>query len=218
MSQEKHLSKREKNKIEKRKALIDASLDLFLEFGVEVVTIDVIVKKAAISKGSFYNYFDSKPSLISAIFEPYYDTVKTSFAKTKEEFKHVKNDEDLFELYKGLAMALALTFLANPKVTLLFIQNNKGPATPSKKVFMDLYELVISECYEITVIARKYELFGNDIDPAVSTLTVVGAVETLLSRFFGNHFQPEKGLEIIDDLIELILNGLKPTFIKANDS
>ncbi|HKK61743.1 MAG TPA: TetR/AcrR family transcriptional regulator [Bacteroidales bacterium] len=78
----------------KRKShIMDIALDLFASEGYGHVSIAMLAKKAGISKGLMYNYFDSKEALLKALinkgieeimafFDPNHDGVLT-----KDEFK-----------------------------------------------------------------------------------------------------------------------------------
>lgn len=46
-----------------KKRIMDTASTLFVEKGYNKTSINDIVKKAGMSKGGFYNYFDSKESL-----------------------------------------------------------------------------------------------------------------------------------------------------------
>jgi AcrR family transcriptional regulator len=51
-----------------REKILSAALDLFANKGYDATSIDSIAKKAGISKGLIYNYFESKKSILLAIF------------------------------------------------------------------------------------------------------------------------------------------------------
>jgi len=53
-----------KKKIETRNKIFEVSGRLFKEKGIENTTVDEIVKEAGIGKGTFFNYFPSKTSLL----------------------------------------------------------------------------------------------------------------------------------------------------------
>ncbi len=53
-------AKREKKKLLKENALLDAAFDLFTKLGVDNTTIDKIVQHAGVAKGTFYLYFRDK--------------------------------------------------------------------------------------------------------------------------------------------------------------
>jgi len=52
--------------VEKLAALVDASWDLFLERGVEAVTLESIAAKAGVSKATLYKHFADKTALFQA--------------------------------------------------------------------------------------------------------------------------------------------------------
>lgn len=58
------MSLREKNKIKCRAKILKTSRRLFREKGYEKTTIDEIAHVAEISRGTFYNYFPDKESLL----------------------------------------------------------------------------------------------------------------------------------------------------------
>src|ERR1700691_1391867 len=51
-----------------REKILSAALELFGNKGYDATSIDSIAKKAGISKGLIYNYFESKKSILLAIF------------------------------------------------------------------------------------------------------------------------------------------------------
>jgi AcrR family transcriptional regulator len=53
----------QKRTLKKRKAILDASLDLFNQYGYKNVTISQISKQAHVSLDTIYNYFESKDNL-----------------------------------------------------------------------------------------------------------------------------------------------------------
>jgi AcrR family transcriptional regulator len=54
---------------QKKKAILTAATDLFIERGYDGVSVDAIIKKVGGSKSNIYNYFGSKEGLFCAIVE-----------------------------------------------------------------------------------------------------------------------------------------------------
>lgn len=54
------LGRREQKKLETRRAIRDAALDLALDNGLESLTVEAIAHKAGVSARTFFNYFASK--------------------------------------------------------------------------------------------------------------------------------------------------------------
>ncbi|MFK7975551.1 MAG: TetR/AcrR family transcriptional regulator [Halioglobus sp.] len=59
----------QRRRLETRRVLMDAGKALFVERGVEQVSIDAITSKAGVAKGSFYNHFESREALFEALIE-----------------------------------------------------------------------------------------------------------------------------------------------------
>jgi AcrR family transcriptional regulator len=55
---------REEKKQQTRTKLIGASLEILEEFGYEAASVQQITERAGVSKGTFFNYFNSKDDLI----------------------------------------------------------------------------------------------------------------------------------------------------------
>jgi TetR/AcrR family transcriptional regulator, cholesterol catabolism regulator len=61
------LSRRERKKQENQQHILEAALNLFETQGVEATTIDAIAEAADVSRGTFFNYFPTKESLLNTI-------------------------------------------------------------------------------------------------------------------------------------------------------
>jgi AcrR family transcriptional regulator len=77
---------------EKMGLIMETSLELFAENGFHATSISQIAKKASISKGLIYNYFESKNELLDALIEHGFDSIFKNFdinnddVPTEEEF------------------------------------------------------------------------------------------------------------------------------------
>ncbi|PKR77771.1 hypothetical protein CEY16_07520 [Halalkalibacillus sediminis] len=61
---------------DKKKTIIEASIERFAKQGFHATSVQEIVDKAKVAKGSFYNYFDSKEDLIVSIYDYYYASIR----------------------------------------------------------------------------------------------------------------------------------------------
>lgn len=64
MNQTPPLGRRERKKEETRQAILAASSELFKEKGYEATSVDEIVNRADIVKGTFYYHFESKEQVL----------------------------------------------------------------------------------------------------------------------------------------------------------
>lgn len=72
-----HYEKVRLMKARKQKDIIESAIKLFAENGFTNTSIQEIVNDCGISKGAFYNYFPSKEALHIAIFEYYFEQMRT---------------------------------------------------------------------------------------------------------------------------------------------
>ena len=66
-----------------REKILAAALELFANKGYNATSIDSIAKKAGISKGLIYNYFESKEKILRAIFDAAMDVGDEILARYK---------------------------------------------------------------------------------------------------------------------------------------
>ncbi len=63
------IGRRERKKEETRRRITLAALELFHEKGFEATTVDEITERADVAKGTFFNYFPKKESVLEALSE-----------------------------------------------------------------------------------------------------------------------------------------------------
>ena len=64
MSIDQMVGKREQGKVERKERLYEAALNLFRGQGYEMTTVDQITRQAGLAKGTFFNYFPTKDSVL----------------------------------------------------------------------------------------------------------------------------------------------------------
>ena len=106
-------------KNEKYQNLITAAFELFEHNGVASVSIDDIVKKAGVAKGTFYLYFKDKFDLISKLILK----KATDFLHLDAENMQIQNDAD-FDHCVARFVDILMTFLEKNKTLTLLIDKN----------------------------------------------------------------------------------------------
>lgn len=105
-------------KEQKKQQIMSVALDLFAFHGFQATSVDQIAKKAKISKGLVYNYFESKDELLRQILYEGYEKLNDNFdpdhdgVLTKEELllyidnvlNQMKDNPSYWKLYFILAM------------------------------------------------------------------------------------------------------------------
>lgn len=78
LQEEQSLSRRERERLRRRRAMLEAAQAVFAEKGYAQATLDEIAERAEFGKGTLYNYFKGgKEEILFAVFEGIYDEVCT---------------------------------------------------------------------------------------------------------------------------------------------
>jgi AcrR family transcriptional regulator len=198
--------RRDTNRKERTKALVDAALSLFLTRGIEAVTIEDITQKAGVAKGSFYRYFDDKEGLVVSLFEPIADAVQTTFDASLERVRKAQNPVDVAASYEVLSEGLVRIILEQGDACLLYLQENRGPGEGARAPVRRLAHLISSKAIEHTAHVRAHGIL-RPFPAEISTLAVIGAAERLLYAVLSGE-QVGEPLEIPGALVSLILDGI----------
>ena len=105
----KKLNKRQKQAAETKMKIYEAAKELFLEKDVDDVSVDSIVKKAGVSKGSFYVHYESKASLVYVLIKDYVGEIDMDY---KTYLKSISQDRSTLDIITLLTEKIA-DILAN---------------------------------------------------------------------------------------------------------
>ena len=89
---------------DRRQAIMDTALEIFAEHGYDSTSISMLAKRAGVSKGLMYNYFESKEELLSTIMHEGIDEIFTFIDPnhdgilTRDEFEYMI--DEIFNLMK----------------------------------------------------------------------------------------------------------------------
>lgn len=198
--------KRDENRRQKTDALARAALFLFLERGIEAVSIDDITRAAGASKGSFYRYFASKEALVEALVFPVFTDFERAIARCEERLGEATDRTSLYSSYQELALALVPIALHRLDVVRLYLQESRGPAVGARGPLVALAALIDNGSIHLTTVAVKRGLLAVD-DPRISALAVVGAIERLAFSVLTGRLDASP-VDIVGTLIRLVLDGV----------
>lgn len=130
---------------QKKELIMGVALELFAENGYHSTSISQIAKKAGISKGLTYNYFESKKDILDEIIKKGFLSIYSDFdlnndgVLSEEEFRHfvkhtftiMRENVEFWKLYFSL--------MFQPKVTESF-QHDYSDAT--KNIFNIFYQFI----------------------------------------------------------------------------
>lgn len=183
-------------KNEKYQNLISAAFDLFENNGISAVSIDDIVKKAGVAKGTFYLYFKDKFDLISKLILK----KAAEYMNLTSEIPDIKNDEDFDRCIKKYIDLLVEFLEKNKTLTLLIdknvhicvnavIENREGTVKElydkilsyfedlgfsSQEISIKMYlciDLIVSSCCNAILRSKPYSL--NEVKPHLYDIVVM---------------------------------------------
>lgn len=183
-------------KNEKYQRLIAAAFDLFENNGISAVSIDDIVKKAGVAKGTFYLYFKDKFDLISKLILK----KAAEYMNLTSEIPDIKNDEDFDRCIKKYIDLLVEFLEKNKTLTLLIdknvhicvnavIENREGTVKElydkilsyfedlgfsSQEISIKMYlciDLIVSSCCNAILRSKPYSL--NEVKPHLYDIVVM---------------------------------------------
>lgn len=124
----------DKIKREKESLILDTAIILFSENGFKNTSMEAIAKKAMVSKGNLYNYFDSKEALLRAVLKNGLDQFSDFFHEIQSEI----NSQEQFE--KIIRMNFE-TLKLNKRFWKLYFNLVSQPS--AQKYFSDIMEPLI---------------------------------------------------------------------------
>lgn len=199
---------RDTNRRRRLAELRDAGLALFLAHGIEPVSIEEIALKAGMAKGSFYRYFRDKADLVEAILDDVARGVGDAFTRAGDALGKARDRDQLTSAYRVLAEELAAAILQDPMAARLYLQECRAPRHGAARPIRRLADRIAREAFELTRIAREQRLL-RPVDPHVSSLAVIGAVERLLWGVLADDVVLDP-LQAPVELISMVLDGLRP--------
>ena len=130
----------------RKQAIMDTALEEFASHGYKSTSISMIAKKAGVSKGLMYNYFESKEDLLTSImsigFEEMLPLIDTNHdgVLTKDEFIYLIDESFRLMKEKISFYRLYFSLIMQPAVSGLFAEKLNQVAEPFIKLFVDYFE------------------------------------------------------------------------------
>lgn len=187
------MSPRSKSQIEEMREksirkIYDASLELFASKGYEATSISQIAKKAEISKGLIYNYFDSKLDLLKGLMD--------SFSTVEAEMMTKVVDEDPRKFLENIF-----------RVFFLELRERSGiwKMIASLSLQKDMYEFIHDMALEKLIV--YYELLEQLLDQ-IGIENPKGEAKLLAAMFdgIGMHYIVISNEYPLDEVEDYLIN------------
>ena len=197
------LPRRERKKIETKEKIFKAALSLFLEKGFENTTVEEITEKADVGKGTFFNYFPRKESLLIYLGERRREAIQEAFRET------ILEDLTIEAILKRIFEILAQENVKEkPLVKWIVMQSFKSRQSVKEEVreqqhyFRSLLEHLIDKGQRRGELRREFK--------------ALKLAEILEGIYFSSVFkwlESEKEDSLAGDLlekIEILFEGIRP--------
>jgi AcrR family transcriptional regulator len=201
---------------EKRDSIVRAAVAEFAEQGYQRASLNSIVKRLGISKGSLYQYFDNKEALFLHVFDHFIQQVKRQVRTSVAG----NGRDDFFAAARQVLLA-GIAFIDNhPEYFQVYLKVLFERDVPRREELMARVRLFSLE-YFGPLAERAMEEGGLRSD--IPAPKVVFILDAMLDRFLQGYAQPylDGGLalagmpadrlqEEIDSMVAVLRTGLQP--------
>ena len=194
------LGRRERRSIETRKKILRSAINLFAKRGFNATTVDAIAESADIGKGTFFNYFENKESILLEYQKMRMGRVGAFVTES------INSDEPLIPHIYKLAVAMTIEYRKSPAlVRSLIIAISSNDAIRAR-----LAKGQILGREMLAEFIKKRQRFG-EIRSDLSAKEIVHSLQRmLLGTIVLWSLAPERTLnEELRDTVEIFVNGIQ---------
>lgn len=197
-------STREKNKINKRKCILEAAIRLFSKKGYEQTSIEELAREAGIGKGTVYSYFQTKKDIVRAFCE---DEIEY----TRNELTANSNpDTPLKEQLMIIFMAEFRHVSKNREFGRLYLQEKVFPREHHSTEDLAIQSKYFEILYPIYEMAQKRGELSSDLELLHISGHFYALYLLILSCWYNGMIPTEEIAESMQELISQAIDGLKP--------
>jgi len=200
---------------ERKNQLLDAAQEIFLTKGYKQTSVESIIKKVGVAKGTFYYYFKSKEDLLDKLVKRMADKIQIEIKKIVEK----KDLDAISKLEKAYSVAGNIK-LENIQLIKLMLKilYEKDNLILRYKVYKSNVELVVPEFAKIIEQGVKEKLFNTPYPyEAAKLFFELGSIlgDTTSKLLLELDKKPEnmdkmvKEIEVYEDAMERILGAKK---------
>lgn len=187
--------------MDKRHRIQSAAIQLFQEQGVETTTVNEIVQRANVAKGTFYVYYKDKKELISQILTKQHGCLLNNIIN--QSYAHSGGDVKMWKI--TFVNNLIAYYLEHPKL-LKSIQKNISSIFVTEEHRNEVFQRVEKLELFLETLARAQESKKQTMNRFMLMMEIIGIV--CYNAIFFQH----------PDGIENILPELKLTMMKMIES
>jgi len=188
--------KRKQSKDIRMESLLNAAMEEFLEKGYESATVDTIARKAGVSKGGLYHYFNNKEELLMAVnrklTEPVFEMAEKACANSSALEGLKQYIREYLSHWAGHRKELKVFFLSLSK-------------SFESQLLMEYYKEYINEYTAFVTDLFKKAMDAGEIDiddPEAFSLSYIGTLDGVLSY---SMVDPDMDIAVLSERVAKVL-------------
>ncbi|MBI5837104.1 MAG: TetR/AcrR family transcriptional regulator [Candidatus Eisenbacteria bacterium] len=197
------VSRRERKKDETRQRIFRAAVDLFREKGFEATTIDDITERSDVAKGTFFNYFPRKDSVLGYFSDRQLEEVEANLGAVLAGDLPVR--EKLHRIYGTAAAAYSEDRELSRFILVELMSRAFSPAEESAMRWHDMTAQILTRGIEAGEMR-------SDMDPLRAEAVLTGVYfATVYTWACGPDVCPSQSPSLLEELrqrLDLVFDGL----------
>ncbi len=199
---------------DKQQRILDAAIEEFADQGYKQASVNRMVQKLGIAKGSIFQYFGTKEGLFGFIFDQAVELVRRSLRKVKQETA----EADFFERIRR-SLIQGIRFIdEHPRVYQIYLKMIFQEDFPLRAQFLQKVHLFSAEYLQPLVEAG---MARGELRSDLDVKTTVFFLDALMDRFLqaysvsfldagaGFYRAPARDIERrVEELVNLLRHGL----------
>ncbi|KNF07947.1 transcriptional regulator, TetR family [Gottschalkia purinilytica] len=189
---------------DKKERILGATIDEFAENSYQNASINKIVKKSDIAKGSFYQYFENKKDLFKYVLEICEERKISYVEKAIEDIEYL----DYFEIIRRIYIAFMEFSIENPKLSFIINELLKSNDTELKN---EVLEDVLSKSNSIFNKVLERGLQNGNINPNLN-IELLGNLMSHMGVFVREYVHKDSLRDysgLVDEVVNILENGIK---------
>lgn len=196
---------------EKRERILNAAASEFARLGFTAANINVIAKKAEISIGSMYNYFESKEALFLTVGEKGYQIIEEVLSQINLE------EGDIFDKFEKMFQAVQTYARKYTEYNQIYLDMTSEGISHLSSQLSKKMETIAAEYFRALLAEGMEEgLVDKSLDKHITAFCIDNLIITLqysyTSRYFSERMKIFAGADALDD-DDKIIEGIM-TFVR----
>ncbi len=182
---------------EKRKKILDVAVNEFATHGFENANINVIAKKAQVSVGSLYKYFDTKTDLFLTSINYGISTLDSVIEAL------VASDSDVMVKLEKL-IRIAIDFSRKSQVLIKLYNEFTGESNPelAKKIAADMETLTAAAYKKAIAEGQQAGEIRKDIDPGMAAFLIDNLLMNIQFSYACDYYRERYKIFAGDEILQ----------------